>query len=204
MIPIYVACLLFGGILLGTSIVLGGKDTEGLAHGHEVPADGVEGADRDHPGPTDTDHAPAWLTLLSLRFWTYTVGSFGAIGLVLSLFDILPIVGALVASVAAIAIGVTIASLFRWFAREQVTADIGLGQLVGQEARVMIPIRPGGTGKIAIQTLAGREELPATSRDGKILEPGQLVLVAHIDAGVADVTALPPGSSSAKRQKVPT
>jgi hypothetical protein len=202
-IPIYVACLLFGGILLGTSLVLGGKDTEAFAHGHDVPADGDAG-DRDHPGHSDADHAPAWLTLLSMRFWTYTIGSFGTIGLVLSLFDILPLLGAAVASVSALAIGATIASLFRWFAREQVTAEVGVGHLVGQEARVMIPIRPGGTGKISIQTLAGREELPATSRDGKTLDPGQMVLVAHIEAGVADVTALPPGPSHGARPKVAT
>jgi hypothetical protein len=55
---------------------------------------------------------------------------------------------------------------------------------------VILPVRPGDVGKIAIHTMAGRFEMPATTRDGQAIEPGIAVLIANVADGVADVTSL--------------
>jgi hypothetical protein len=41
-----------------------------------------------------------------------------------------------------------------------------------------------------VETLAGRVEMPATTRDPESIDVGSMVIVASVRAGVADVSAL--------------
>jgi hypothetical protein len=80
--------------------------------------------------------------------------------------------------------------LWPWFG--DATAEIGLGHLIGHEARVLLPVGHS-SGKIVVQTQAQRVELSARSDDGGRIERGGRVLVAFIENGVAAVVRLDPG-----------
>ena len=115
----------------------------------------------------------------------------------------------MIATVVAVVVGGTVgtgaAYLFRFLKRDKVSGEVGLKRFVGVEGRVLLPVRPSGGGKIVIETLADRVELPARSRDSKTLEVGSAVLVAHIcKDGVADVTAIPVGGSSVTSSHIET
>jgi hypothetical protein len=216
MIELYVGSLAFGGILIGVSLALGGHGGDA---GHDADTDHGPDGDADH-GP-EADHAghdgdgghalasthggppaasaPTWLPFLSMRFWTFFAASFGLTGLLLTLLGVPTLLTALIALPNGAAIGTGAAWFFKRLKGGQVTADVGLERFVGSEAKVLLPIRPGDTGKIMIATMAGRFEMPARSRDAGTLEPGARVLVAHVDNGIADVTSLP-GAAGLRRQ----
>ncbi len=186
MTGLYVACLVFGVVLVAASAAVGGGD------------DATPQLGEDAPHPAEIGHAAPWTLALSFRFWTFSAASFGAIGLMVSALGAGALASGSIAALGGLGIGAGVAGLFRWLTRGQVTAPVDPTAWIGQEAKVVLPIRPGETGKVAIQTAAGRDEFPATSRDGSTLEPGATVLVAHIDRGVADVTAMPTGAESAR------
>src|SRR6185437_6795904 len=67
--------------------------------------------------------------------------------------------------------------------------DVELGRLVGADGRVLLPIGRAG-GKIVVESLAGRVELPARSWDGQPVAVGRRVMVGFVDEGVAWVVDL--------------
>jgi membrane protein implicated in regulation of membrane protease activity len=206
MIGLYLGALLFGGILIGASLLLGGGDSDAdhdvaadheIAVDHDVDHDVAVDHDVDHDVAVDKDvHLPHaegaalyWLPFLSLRFWTFGAAAFGFVGVALHYF--LPwLLTLALALLTGLVVGTGTATLFRQLRRDTVSADVGLARLVGQEARVLLPVRPGGTGKIVIEASDGRVELLARTRDEAAIEPGARVLVASIDQGTADVTSL--------------
>ena len=120
----------------------------------------------------------------TLRFWTIYLALFGCVGAPLSLLQIAAPVPLAVALGTAALLARLMNPLFA-----DSSADIGLGRLVGAEARVVLPVGAGG-GKVVVQTLADRVELPARSDDGGRIERGARVLVAFIEDGVAAVVNL--------------
>jgi hypothetical protein len=201
MIGIYVGAAMFGGIVLGVSLVTGGHEGD---HDHDHA-----GHDHDHDsiGKTldlakDTGHDVQWLWMpfLSLRFWIFFLASFGLTGTLLSLVGFQePLVG-LISTPFGAAIGWGAAQVFRQIRTDQVTATTNLSTYAGLEAKVMVPVRPGDLGKISVSTLAGRVEMPAKSRDGTVLEAGATVLIASVVDGTADVTGI--GGPPAPREGV--
>lgn len=217
MLGLYLAALLFGGILIGSSLLLGGHDGGDADHDHDHDHDvGDHDHDVDHDVDADHDHEPnavaemlkadpgskIWLPFLSMRFWTFFTAVLGATGVPLTLFGVSDLVTALVAFPFALLVGTIAAWFFLQIRSDRVTADTSLMRFVGQEARVVIPVRPGDVGKIAVQSMAGRVEMPAKSGDGKVLDAGTTVLVAHVQDGVADVTSLSLGRKPAESNTV--
>ncbi len=122
----------------------------------------------------------------TLRFWTLYLACFGAIGAAMSA---LALPGPLLVAVTA-GTGAGLAHLlWSWFG--DASADVGLGQLVGQEGRVLLPVG-SVPGKIVVETRAERIELVARSDDGGRIERGRRVLVAFVEDGVAAVISLDP------------
>ncbi len=120
----------------------------------------------------------------TLRFWTIFLGLFGLTGAPLTLLELAaPIPAAIAVGVAGV-LARCLSPLFR-----ETSADVGLARLVGSEARVLLPVG-ASAGKVVIQTLADRIELPARSDDGGRIEQGARVLVAFIEDGVAAVISL--------------
>jgi hypothetical protein len=138
----------------------------------------------------DDAAAWAWIPFLSMRFWSFGSASFGATGLLLSLTPVSAPLGAVVAGAMGMSIGTGSAWVFKKLKTDLVTADTSLRRLRGEDAVVIIRVRPGGTGKIRVDTATGNIVLPATTRDATELEVGAAVLIADVQDGVADITGV--------------
>lgn len=204
LMAVYLFCIAFGAVLIGASLVFGGHDVDADADvdladadldAGDVDLDADADADIDADGPELAGGGGGieWSVLPfgSLRFWTFLVEAFGLTGAMLLLIGLHPGLTLAVALVTGLGIGWAAFHLFRWLAREEVSGAVGLNAYVNQEARVLLPVRPGQVGKIAIDTMAGRVELMATTRDRDPIDVGRPVLVVSVDAeGRAEVTSL--------------
>ncbi len=217
LMALYMLCVAAGGVLMGTSILLGGDhdadadaDLDVDAHldldvdhdldldvDHDLDLDADHDADLGHAGDLDAHHGGGFewsvLPFGSLRFWTFLVESFGLTGALLSCAG-LPAGATLgLALAAGTAVGWSAFLFFRWLAHEQVSGRVALRDYENSEGRVLVRIPAGGgQGKIAIDTAAGRVELLAATLDDREIPRGAQVLVVRVADGVAQVTALTP------------
>lgn len=120
---------------------------------------------------------------VSLRFWTLFGLGFGLVGAPLTLLA----VGPLLTLGVALATGAVLGRA-SWPLFEESSGEITISGLCGLEGRVLVPVS-AVSGKIVVQTLAHRVELPARSDAGR-LEAGARVLVAFVEDGVARVIGL--------------
>ncbi len=211
---LYVMCVALGGVLMGTSIFLGGDADHDADFDADVDVDADFDADVDadfdaegHAGfdaghGLDVQHATGGLELSvlpfgSLRFWTFLVESFGLTGALLSCAGI-PSGATLGISLAAgTAMGWAAFLFFRWLAKEEVSGAVALKSFKNEEARVLVRIPVGGLGKIALEQAAGRVEVLARTMDGEEIPRGAQVLVIGVKNGEAQVTALTPATRAA-------
>lgn len=131
-------------------------------------------------GPVD---ARATHTAASLRFWVLYLALVGLIGIPLTLLQLAAPVPLAVAVGSAAVISRALSAFFH-----ETSAEVGLGHLAGTEGRVLLPVGPSA-GKVVVETMADRIELPARSLDG-LLSRGCRVLVAFVEDGVARVIPL--------------
>jgi hypothetical protein len=203
MLALYLAALGFGGTMILVSLVLGAGDKE-LGH-HDADKTFDKTFDKDVDKQVDKhlekdlDKGVAFSAwwLLSMRFWTFGLATFGLTGTLLSMLAVPAVLTAFLAIAVGLGLGFGAARLFRALNSDEVSGSTELSSYVGEEARVVVPIRKEQPGKIAIQSLSGRVEMLATTRDEQPLEVGTTVLVASVERGVADVSRMPvlPGGS---------
>lgn len=209
LMTLYILCVAAGGVLMGTSIFLGGDhDHADADFDADMDADADFDADLDadadldvdhdvdHGGDLDANHGGGFewsvLPFGSLRFWTFLVECFGLTGAMLSCAGV-PSAAALGISLAmGSAMGWAAFTFFRWLAREEVSAVTELTAYTNSEARVLVRIPEHGRGKIAIETPTGRVELMARSLDKAEIGREAKVLVVGVKEGVAEVTVLTP------------
>lgn len=214
MVALYLASLLFGGVLVGTSVLFGGikslaadgageLDIDSAAEADVIGDVELEGAELDADadfGDTTLSVDPAdvaiWMPFFSLRFYTFGTTAFGMIGLALSFLVQSQLLTAAVAGLGGLGIGWSTAWLFQKLARRPVSGETSTQRYVGHEARVVLPIRPPKQGIVALQTYQGRLDLTAESQDDQALDVGETVLIASIQGGVANVTRLLPSAST--------
>jgi hypothetical protein len=213
MLALYLATLGFGATMILVSLVLGAGDKDlqhdhdaHVDHDHDGQVDHDHDAQTDHEGHVDKDTGPSssdwWMPLLSLRFWTFGSAAFGLAGTLLTLFGLPAIVTAIAATLLGLGMGTAAARVFAALRSDTVSGVTDLRQYAGEEGRVVLPIRPGAQGKIAVVTDAGRVELLARSADPSAIERGARVIVAAVDgAGVAEVERLPPSPEEEARAR---
>ena len=183
MLSIYIGGLLFGGVLLGASVVGGHGDHAGHGDAHA-------GGHGDHDHGHDQNH---WLLpLFSLRFWAFTAAFFGLTGLALTLAGGL---GALLTPVLAGGVGVgcgyVSSRVLSALSRRPVGLVGGADAHVGREAKVLLPIGRGQRGKIRLQIGGTSTDMVAeTEGDGQLL-PGETALVVGMRGTVALVEISP-------------
>ena len=171
---LYALALGLGGVLLAATLLTGG-DADG-----DGDADGVGGMALTMAGP-----------LGSLRFWTFGALGFGLTGVLSTLLGI-PAAGVLAfSSIVGVGLGYGLFRMFRWLAREQVSGETTVGDYVGAEARVLLPIRTEGLGKVAVERMSGRFEVAASSGDGRVHAPGDIVVVVDLGPGGTVIVARP-------------
>lgn len=212
LIAVYLGCLVLGGILIGASMFGAGKDVEagdsgdadvGAGHGaelggdHDASADADMGHDHGHDhhhvaGGQDASVGPVAATLLSLRFWTFALASFGMTGLLLTLIGAETVFGAGLSVLTGLAVGSGVTTLLRAVSRDTVSSALDARTLRGRDAEVVLSVGPGKLGKVRLVHNGQLIELPATTREERLLERAERVLVVDISGGTAEVTgALP-------------
>lgn len=199
LIALYAGCLVLGGILIGASMLGAGKDADGPDMEHDVGHD----ADLEHDHAHDHDvHAvdsahgagggAIAATLLSLRFWTFGLAAFGMTGLLLTLLGATPVLGVALSVATGIGVGSGVTTLLRAVSRDTVSSALDARALRGRDAEIVLSVGPGKLGKIRLTHNGQLIELPATTREDRLLERAQRVLVVDVAGGTAEVTSLEP------------
>ncbi len=154
---LYLAALVFGGVLLGSSILLGGHDDADLDLDGDADLDAdADGFDKDIELDKDVDFGDGvdvfWI-LRSLRFWMFFLAFFGLTGVVLDGLGLVSnslITLALALGVGALS-GAGAASVIRALQRDQTAEAGGSSDFVGKSAKVLIPVERGGVGKVRVE-----------------------------------------------------
>jgi membrane protein implicated in regulation of membrane protease activity len=207
MLTAYLLALSFGAVLLGAGLLLGGGDHDADAHvdhdfhvepDFDVDVD-VDAAHSAH----DTAHVAGdaaqgilFNPVVSIRFWTYFSATFGGLGTLLHFAGVSPSVHTPASLIVGGITGYSIALLFRGLHRNSVSSDTSSNAMVGSEARVLLAIPRGGTGKVRIRNSGQDYDLLATSEATRRIEPNATVLVVSVRNGVARVESLPSSSKA--------
>lgn len=213
LIAIYTGCLVLGGILIGASMLGAGKDADTAGEGADASAGSeLEGGDHDlahnlshehdlshdhdhaHDGPTGTDDGGSAVaaTLLSLRFWTFSLASFGMTGLLLTAIGVSDVPGLLLAVGMGLAIGSGVTTMMRAFGRDTVSSALDSRSLRGRDAEVVLAVGPDKVGKIRMVHNGQIIELLARTREERRLERGERALVVEVSGGEAVITSAAP------------
>jgi len=202
LIYLYISTLIIGGVLLGGSIFLGGKDVELGGGGHD--GGGGHGGGHDDVSDTTESHGDAtgYLTLfLSLRFWTFFLAFFGLTGLVL---QGLQLVGPFLALGLALGMGAFTgygaAAALRLLSKTEANSAVTASDYIGKSARVLVPFGKGTTGKVRLRVRGEAIDMVATAVDEGEFSKREEVLVVEVEGTVARVAraqALPEGSEKA-------
>lgn len=128
---------------------------------------------QDHPTP-----------LGRLESWILFLLGFGMTGAPMVLLGVGVAATLAVAALSGATLGAVTLPLFAESPPPPSVDDVG-----GREARVVLPVSTS-TGRVVVESLAHRIELPARSVDGVPLAIGRRVLVAFVERGVAHVLGL--------------
>lgn len=171
MIAAYIICAIVGGGLMLLSAFFHGDHG-----GHEADA----GTDAHF----ESGHADAhlWIPFLSLRFWTYFLGVFGILGLLLANFSDVPEPARAMTSVATgLGVGLLVAYLMRVAPRFEVDSSAKTEDFLGAIGRVVVAIRPGQEGKIRLNLKGDIIELLALPSNDESLEIGSDAIVVALE-----------------------
>ncbi|MDI7269628.1 MAG: hypothetical protein QME96_16695 [Myxococcota bacterium] len=177
-------CLAVGGVTSVVSLVLGG-------HGE---------ADAGADGPLDP-HVDVggdfWLLFGSTRFWIFFLTFFGLAGLLFQLAGASDIVALLLSLPLGAGLGLGAAHAFRRLAAGTVSSGLSPDDLIGVEARVLLPIGRGRSGKVRVEAKETILDRAAVTEEEGIMERGDRVLVIGVrDAGLV-VARAPEGGRPA-------
>jgi membrane protein implicated in regulation of membrane protease activity len=180
LIYLYLFGLIVGGVLLGSSLLLGG-------HGD---ADGPDGADADAEAGLDkefskdlaVDGAGADFLLWrfkSVRFWTFFLAFFGLTGVLLEGLGLTS--AAWVTLLSSFGMG-SVAGFGATEAIRRLTADTSgkaadSNDYVGKSVRVIVPVKPGGTGKVRLQLKGSTVDVLAEGIEGEFASQDEAIIV---------------------------
>ncbi len=187
MVGVYLFCAVLGGGLVLFSL-LGGDSDDGLAEGLEVEPGSGSGA-------SSTGVAGELLLgFFRVRNLTFLLAAFGVTGLLGHWLRLAPLVTAVLAAALGLVSAMLVHATFTWLRRTDSAADVlEDSDLEGSFARVVVPIAPGGRGRISCE--ASGQQLYLTARiSGEAGEPlpvGAPVVILRMEAGVAEVTSAP-------------
>ncbi len=187
LIYLYLFGLIVGGVLLGSSLLLGGHDADVDA---ELDADFDADLDADgeaHLGDHLAHGAPvagagADLVLWrfrSLRFWTFFLAFFGLSGTLLEGLGLVE--SPLFTLAAALGMG-GLAGFGSTEVVRRLSADTSGAapesqDYVGKSARVVVPVKPGGVGKVRIQLKGTTVDVLAETLEGEFAAREEALIV---------------------------
>ena len=198
MLSVYLGSLLFGGVLLGASILGGHGD--GADGGHALTAGhGHDGHLGEGGGHNAEHHQPSKLPFLSLRFWAFAAAFFGLTGTALTIAGGLGALTPLAAGVVGLGCGLVSARVLGDLSRQTVGLLGDASAHLGREGRVLLPLARGQRGKIRLQIGGTSTDLVAETEAEAPLAAGETAFIVGMRGNVALVertpSALPaPGS----------
>jgi hypothetical protein len=215
MLPLYLGSLALGTVLIGASFLFGDADTDADV---DFVVDGDLDLDVDggvFGGGLDIDNdallimkdpgdaiagAGTWLPFLSLRFWTFALASFGLSGTLLHLLGVPVIIGAIASVVMGTGLGTAAAWTFRQLQLTQVSGNVGMFDVPGKDATVLLAVGPNKMGKVRVMLDGQSVDLPAMTRAEDQIERNEKALVVNVDDGVAHITPVPFGYNSMAKE----
>jgi membrane protein implicated in regulation of membrane protease activity len=198
----YLAAFGFGVVLIGAAVLFGDGDHDAEKdfdfHGDvDVDVDVDVDADADMDHDHDVDHIAAdvthglvrkrWLPFLSMRFWTYALGTGGATGTALTALGLASVIHVPVALGTGLVLGWTAAWSFRKLKQATADSTVRPATLKGASAKVVLAIRPGAIGKIRLHIQGQTIELLARSPETREIERHSTVLIVRVDENTAIV-----------------
>ncbi len=152
---------------------------------------GDAGHDASHGhGDGDGHESSAWSLLASVRFWSFALLAFGLVGTSLTLLSL-----AERALTAALAIGSGLGSGFfaagviRRLSSRPASSHVDSGDVLGHVGRVIVPLVPGGLGKVRIDIKGASVDYLA--RSSETLAAGDAVVVEEVSEGELRVSRAP-------------
>lgn len=137
------------------------------------------------PDANDGAHADgAWTIFFSLRFWTFFAAFFGLTGILITAGTPLGEWPGLALALAAGAVaGGSVALTMRLLKRNEVNSNVSERDFVGQDAEVMVAMRPGQTGRIRLEAKGEVLDVLAVADDStrEILAGSKVVVVGYED-----------------------
>jgi membrane protein implicated in regulation of membrane protease activity len=185
MLSVYIGALVFGGVLLGASI-LGG-------HGHDGGNGGGGGDGHGGGGDGHGDHHQGHgerLPILSLRFWAFSLAFFGLAGTALTLAGVHVLTPVLAAGVG-LGAGWVSARVLGRLAGTPLGVVADATAHVGREGRLLLPVARGQRGKIRLSVRGFTSDLIAETDADDALAAGETALIVGMRGAVALVERSP-------------
>lgn len=187
MVYLYLFALVVGGILLGSSILLGGH---GDAH-----AQLDHGAAPAPEGQGDAAGVESFLaSVLSVRFWTFFAAFFGLTGIAFEMLGLVPwtwLTAVLSTGMGAFAGGAAV-FLVKRLANDQTNSAVSSADYVGKTGRVMVGFGPGQVGKVRVEIKGATIDLLAAPVEDGDFTAKDEVIVVEMDGPRAKVARTTP------------
>lgn len=157
----------------------GDLEAEQAGTAHDVGAD--HGASAGHDVGLGADFLLS--SLASIRFWTFFLAFFGLTGLSLSGLGLVESSGVVLAL--AIAVGLTsgygISGVIRWLSRDTSGVAPSSRDYVGKTVRVVVPVSPGGTGKVRLELKGQLVDVLAVADEGDSFASKEEAMIIEMD-----------------------
>ena len=141
-----------------------------------------------------------------MRFWTFGLASFGLSGTLLTVLSINALIAAAFAGVMGVVMGWMVAWTFRKLKKSSTGSQTSTATLRGEQALVLLSVGPEKTGKIRLVIDNQHVDLLAKTRDERLIERNEKVLIVSVEDGIAQITRVrgldPQDSSTRQRQAV--
>jgi membrane protein implicated in regulation of membrane protease activity len=182
-LPLYIASLGLGGVVLLISLAGGHGDGHGDA--------GADHGDHGAHAEAESAHNALLLPFLSLRFWTFAAAFFGLTGLVLGGLGLAaPALVPFIAGGVGLGSGYAASQIFRALARKPL-GQLGTGGHVGREGKLLLPVGPSQRGKLRLSVAGQQVDLIAETTSERALPAGAPVLIIDMRGAVAVVEPVP-------------
>ena len=178
LIYFYLGALIFGGVLLGSSLLLGGHDDADLDVDGDADLDGgLDDAELDKDFGSDGADFFLW-PLKSLRFWTFFLTAFGFVGLLLRGFGLANEIATLIAALAVGGFsGFGAATVIRKLANDETGLAASSSDYIGKSARVLVPVRPHSVGKIRVRVKGQQVDLLAVTDEVDLTNEDEVIVI---------------------------
>lgn len=188
MLAAYIVAAIVGGGMIAFSALAGAE-----AH-HDIGGD-VGGpdahighdADHGHDSHESGDSGSLWLPFLSLRFWTYLIGTFGLMGLVLTLSKASPEpMTGIISGACGLVMGTFAAGLVRYLSKSEQSAAVSDADFVGALGKVTVGIH-ALPGKVRTSVKGDVIDVLALGENGEQFEQGEEVMIVGFEGQTAKV-----------------